>query len=113
MKWIIAGSRDVTDYDTVKRAASRVVRRGDTIISGAARGVDKLGEKFADRNNLQVDRYPAEWDKYGKGAGYRRNHRMALEADGLVAVWDGRSPGTKNMIEEAHKARLVILVEYV
>ena len=112
MKWIIAGGRDFEDYETLKRIAGRVVRRGDTIISGAARGADQLGETFAERNSLELERYPADWNKYGKGAGHRRNHRMSLEADGLIAFWDGKSRGTRNMIENAHKARLTIVIQY-
>ena len=43
--------------------------------------------------------YPAQWDKYGKRAGYRRNEQMAEVADGLIAFWDGQSKGTKHMID--------------
>jgi hypothetical protein len=112
MRWIIAGGRDFADYDTLKRIAGKVIRPGDTIISGGAKGADSLGEEFAERNSLEVERYPAEWDKYGKSAGYRRNHRMSLIADGCVAFWDGHSRGTKNMIEQAHAARLLTVVCY-
>lgn len=112
MRYIIAGGRDFDDYDMVRRSVKGIVRRSDTVISGGARGADSLGEAFAEKNGLDVERYPAEWDKYGKAAGHRRNHRMSLEADGLIAFWDGRSPGTKNMIENAHKARLETHVFY-
>jgi len=112
MKWIIAGGRDFEDYDTLIAIAGKVVRREDTIISGGAKGADALGEQFAERNGLELDVYPAEWDKYGKGAGYRRNHQMSLVGDGLIAFWDGKSRGTKNMIENAHKARLTTVVVY-
>ena len=112
MRWIIAGGRNFEDYDLLKRTAGKVVRPGDTIISGGAKGADILGELFADRNGLDLEQYPAEWEKYGKGAGYRRNHQMSLIADGLIAFWDGHSRGTKNMIENAHKARLTTLVVY-
>ena len=112
MKWIIAGGRDFDDYETLKRVASKAIRRGDTIISGGAKGADSLGERFAEANKLDLERYPAEWEKYGKAAGYRRNHRMSLVAEGLIAFWDGRSSGTKHMIEQAHKARLTTLVHY-
>lgn len=112
MKWIIAGGRDFEDYDLLKRTAGKVIRPGDTIISGGAKGADTLGETFAERNKLACERYPAEWDKYGKGAGYRRNHQMSLIADGCLAFWDGHSRGTKNMIEQAHAARLLTVVCY-
>jgi hypothetical protein len=112
MRWIIAGGRDFDDYELLRKVASKVIRPGDTVISGGAKGADQLGEQFAGRNNLKVEVYRAEWDKYGKGAGHRRNHQMSLVADGLIALWDGKSSGTKNMIENAHKARLTTLVVY-
>jgi hypothetical protein len=112
MRWIITWGRDFDDYEVLKRAAGKAIRPGDVIISGGAKGADSLGELFAERNNLELERYPAEWDKYGKGAGFRRNHRMSLIADGCLAFWDGKSGGTKNMIENAHKARLTTLVVY-
>lgn len=80
------------------------------IVSGTARGVDRLGEQIAADHNLPVARYPAKWDKYGPTAGFIRNGVMAANADALVAVWDGRSPGTKNMIAQARLQGLLVHV---
>lgn len=112
MRIIIAGGRDFNDYGKLLHYAKRIVQPGDTIISGGARGADAMGESFATRNGLGLEVYPAEWDKYGKAAGHRRNHQMSLVADALIAFWDGQSKGTKNMIENAHKARLDTHVIY-
>lgn len=112
MKYIIAGGRDYADYNTLERVAGKIIRPGDTVVSGGARGADALGERFAERHSLALEVYPAEWERYGKAAGYRRNHRMSLEADGLLAFWDGYSKGTKDMIQQAHKARLEIHIYY-
>lgn len=112
MRWVIAGGRDYDDYDRLESVCRLLIRRGDTVVSGCARGCDTLGEKFADRVGCAVDRYPAEWDKYGKSAGHIRNHQMSQNADGLIAFWDGKSRGTKNMIENAHRARLTTMVVY-
>lgn len=131
MKWIIAGGRDygnrlkedgtpdeeqnAKDYDALLDAANRLVDVDDTVISGTAKGADQLGERYAKSQQpfgVRLERFPADWEKYGKRAGFLRNHQMALEADGLIAFWDGKSKGTKNMIEEAHKARLVTHVVY-
>jgi hypothetical protein len=57
-----------------------------------------------------VERYPADWERYGKSAGYRRNKEMALVAQALVAFWDGESLGTKHMIDIAHKYKLTIKI---
>ena len=110
MIYIVAGGRDFSDRDRAFDVLSKHVSRLDYIISGMARGADSLGAEFAElmMPDGHLLKRPADWDKYGKSAGYRRNHQMALEADVLIAFWDGRSKGTKNMIEEAHKAGLEI-----
>ena len=53
---------------------------------------------------------PAKWDKHGNSAGMIRNSQMADYADGLIALWDGESRGTKNMIETASKNGLCIFM---
>lgn len=112
MKIIIAGGRDITDYEIVRQAVIqsgywKAYGKTIEVISGTARGADKLGEEFAERNGLQVHRMPADWDTYGKSAGHRRNAEMgafALAHEGrLLALWDGQSRGTKGMIEWASK----------
>lgn len=106
MKVIIAGSRTVNDYFEIVKAltfAGYTVENVTEVVSGTARGVDQLGELLAQRNNIPVKKFPANWDKYGKSAGYRRNADMAKYADSLVAVWDGESKGTKHMIDLMNK----------
>lgn len=73
------------------------------IVSGGAKGADSLGEQFADKNNLKLEKYPAKWDKYGKAAGPQRNAQMVKNSDGIIVFWDGKSSGTKNLIENAKK----------
>ena len=110
-----AGGRDFENYERLCAVANRLIEVDDTVISGTAKGADTLGERYAKEHEpfgMRIERMPAEWEKYGKGAGFRRNHRMAQEGDALLAFWDGKSKGTKNMIEEAHKARLETHVYY-
>lgn len=71
-----------------------------TILSGKARGADQMGELFADLHNLTVEEYPADWENLGKRAGMVRNAEMAKDCDFGVCFWDGKSPGTRNMLEE-------------
>lgn len=98
MKLIIAGSRSFCDYQMLKKIVS--VNKGITeIVSGTARGADSLGEKYGEEKKLKVTKFPANWDKYGKKAGYIRNIEMALYADEAIVFWDGKSKGSKNMIE--------------
>lgn len=99
MRVIIAGSRDITDIRLVMDLIDASYFDITTVISGCARGVDTLAlmKPWA----CPIRRVPvtsADWDKWGKSAGYRRNTLMMLEADALIAVWDGKSPGTEHMI---------------
>lgn len=83
---------------------------GIQIVSGGARGADKLGELYAHTNLHSLKVFPADWEKFGKSAGYIRNEEMAKYADCLVAFWDGKSRGTKHMIDLAHKHGLQVRV---
>lgn len=102
MKVIIAGSRGITNIQSVIDAlvnADIQVHEVSEIVSGGANGVDTLGEELAEMHCIDIIKFPAEWDKYGKSAGYKRNYIMGKYADNLVAVWDGKSKGTKHMID--------------
>jgi len=103
MKVIVAGSRSISEYETVEKAILSSNFEITEIVSGTARGVDQSGEYFGVTNNIAVKRFPADWKKYNKGAGPIRNKQMADYADALIAVWDGKSRGTKNMIETMKK----------
>lgn len=99
MRVIIAGSRSFSGG--VRKVAEAVTASGfevTTVISGAARGADQAGEQWAKMNKVPVERFPADWETYGKGAGHVRNYEMSLVADALISLWDGSSPGTKDMI---------------
>ena len=108
MRVIIAGSRTITDYSVVYEAIIESKWKNDikVVVSGGAKGVDSLGERFARENNLEIDRYLANWNKHGKSAGYIRNQQMAMNADALIAVWDMKSKGTGHMIEIAQSMDL-------
>ena len=113
MKTIIAGSRGINDFNTVRDAAYSAPWEFSEIVSGGARGVDCLGEQFGDGINVPVTIFPANWNKYGKSAGYKRNVEMADYADALIAVWDGKSKGTKHMIDIATSKGLKIYVHNI
>ena len=83
----------ITDLAEVKYKDKAV-----SIVSGMARGADTLGYLFAMSHNVVTYKFPADWDRYGKSAGYMRNREMGLFADGLVAFWNG-SKGTQHMIQ--------------
>ncbi len=103
---VVAGSRNYNDYDEAKEYIDlciKEIRNKHTLIflSGGCRGADALGERYATENGFKVERYPAEWDRYGKEAGPKRNRKMAERADFVICFWDGKSRGTKSMIEYA------------
>jgi len=113
MRVIIAGSRGINNYDVVLAAIEESGFDVTTVVSGGARGVDTLGERYAESKNIQVDTFLPQWDLYGKSAGYIRNSTMAENAECLVAIWDGKSRGTKNMIETATRKNLKVYVKRI
>jgi hypothetical protein len=107
MKLIIAGSRDITVTDEqIGVMIDSIYVGGLTaiteIVSGHYRGIDFCGERFAKANGIKLKLFPADWNKYGLGAGPRRNAQMAEYADELLLIWDGKSKGSKNV-----RARMV------
>jgi hypothetical protein len=124
MRIIVAGGRDFTDYAYMRntlvplvkftiRNRFEVLERKDPnfsdepiIICGCASGADTMGETIAKEEGWKIERYPADWQKHGKSAGYKRNLEMAKVADKLIAYWDGKSRGTKHMIDIS-KERLI------
>jgi hypothetical protein len=105
MKVVIAGGRDFNHIDYFNGYMSTLPDWIELteIVSGGARGVDALGEGFATANNIKLTIFPADWEKYGPKAGPIRNNHMAKYCDGVIAFWDGKSRGTENMINTAHK----------
>ena len=106
IRLIVAGGRDYEDYDLVKAHLDTFKRNNMDavqIVSGAAPGADSLGERYAldESNSMGLTKFPAYWDKHGKAAGPIRNKEMAGYATHLMAFWDGKSKGTKNMITTA------------
>lgn len=110
MKTIIAGSRSIKNSALVEQAVRESGFRITEVVSGTAKGVDQMGEDWANKNNLPIKRFPAEWNKHGKKAGYIRNEQMADYANALIAIWDGESKGTKHMIWAAQLKGLQVYV---
>lgn len=130
-KLIVAGSRSIKAYRDVWQGINdskfwHLHRGGLEIVSGMAPGVDLLGVEFARRNGLKWWEMPAAWDDltapgakigynhrgkpYNKLAGFARNIAMGEFSDGLCAIWDGRSAGTKQMIDWSYDNGLDVYV---
>lgn len=115
MKVIVAGSREITDKERIFNTLdalqqTRYPRKIDELLSGSAKGVDKIGEEWAAMRGIPFYKYPANWEEHGLSAGYKRNQEMANNADCLVAFWDSKSKGTKHMIDIALKDGLEVHV---
>lgn len=123
---IIAGSREFSNYGLLEEVVNSVLRNtvwekgyknsDIEIVCGKARGADTLGEWYAKSCGMKVIYFPANWNLYGARAGFIRNEEMAQYASekrgfgALIALWDGKSRGTKNMIDLAKKYNLAVFV---
>lgn len=112
MKLIIAGSRSVVDYNVVKKAYLESGLKATEIVSGGARGVDKLGEAVAKELGIPIKVFPARWDEFGKSAGYKRNVEMGNYANAALVIWDGSSKGSKHMIDTMKMLAKIVVVHY-
>jgi hypothetical protein len=126
MKLIIAGTRSFSDKKLLFKKVIEFIKENNptsiTVISGMAQGADLLGKEFALYYGTGLIKMPAKWNdlncpqvhiKYNKSgkpynsaAGYIRNEEMAKIATHCIVFWDGKSKGTKNMIELANKYEL-------
>lgn len=108
MKVIIAGGRDFNDMRILAQAIKDSKFKITEVVSGAASGADRLGEYWANANDVPIRRFPAKWKILGRAAGPSRNREMARYADALIALPGGS--GTNNMIYEADERELVLWV---
>jgi hypothetical protein len=117
-KLIVAGGRNFSDYNLLSNKLSNLrekilennIAEDILIVSGHAPGADTLGEKWAIENHVSYKVFPANWNKFKNSAGAIRNKQMGDYADGLLAFWDGKSTGTKNMITYAKEKNISILI---
>lgn len=106
MKVLVVGSRNFNDYSLLKSTLDNLLVNATNIeiISGGARGADTLAEKYAKDNGYQLKVFLADWNRYGKSAGYKRNYEMHKYISEFndrlcVAFWDGQSKGTAHNFE--------------
>ena len=113
---IVAGSRSFDDYKLLKEKCdyylSDALAKGYDIeiVSGTAKGADKLGEQYAKERGYHIAYFPADWKTYGKRGGYIRNQQMANFSDALILFWDGSSRGSKHMLDIARNKGLAVRV---
>jgi hypothetical protein len=110
VRTIISGSRVLKEYRLVEEAVARSGFPIAAILSGHARGVDRLGERYAQEHGIPCELWQPAWHVYGRRAGLIRNEDMAQNAHALIAVWDGRSSDTRHLIGTARRLGLKIHV---
>jgi hypothetical protein len=113
VKVIISGSRSISDQSIVEEAISESKFAISEVFCGCAKGVDSCGRVYANKNGIPVKDFEPNFSKFGNSAPIMRNVVMALHADALIAVWDGKSIRTRQMIDEAHHRGLKVYVKHV
>ena len=109
---LVCGGRDFDDFDLLNTVLKGILNdqwgHKITIIHGGARGADRMAGSWAEYHNLDVEVYPADWNRYGKAAGHIRNAQMLEEGDpDLVVAFEG-GRGTANMVAQARKAGVAV-----
>ena len=115
---VVAGCRNYNNYEQAREYIDlciKNIRKEYTLIfvSGCCRGADMLGEQYAKENGYRIERYPADWMKYGRSAGHKRNKVMADISDYIICFWDGKSKGTKAMIEYCNQIGKPLKIKYI
>ncbi len=115
---VIAGCRDYNNYSEAKDFIDSCLTNIRTqhtliIVSGGCSGADMLGEKYANENGFKIERHNANWSEFGRSAGPIRNKKMATISDYVICFWDGKSKGTKSMIEFAKQLEKPIRVKMI
>jgi len=118
MKLGIVGSRNFNDYILFKKAVLKIIEKKEIqcIISGGAKGVDTLAEKFADEHHISKIIFSVtkeDWNKYGRGAGPRRNTEIINESEFLIAFPSKYGKGTQDSIEKAKKKGIPVVILYI
>ena len=106
MKLLIVGSRSISEFDLSPYISSDV----DTIISGGAKGIDALAEKYADAHRISKFIIRPKYKLYGRAAPLKRNEEMVDMADAVLVIWDGVSKGAKHTIQYSNKNKKTVVV---
>lgn len=117
VKLLICGSRNFTNFGLLSERLDEYLSSADLskveIVSGGARGTDSLAERYAKSRNIKLTVFPADWERYGRAAGFVRNDEMAKYCSGplntCIAFWNGESSGTRGMMKSALRQRMSVV----
>jgi hypothetical protein len=113
MNYAVIGSRTFDDYRKLKAICRKLITPKDTIISGGASGADSLAKLYAQENQINYLEFPADWNLYGKRAGFLRNITIIEHSHMIIAFWDGISKGTEHSINLAKKQKKPTFIIYI
>lgn len=106
MKVAVIGSRGLQVHDLGMYLPEETAE----ILSGGAKGVDACARAYALNHGIRLTEYLPEYKRYGRGAPLKRNDAIILNADLVLAFWDGRSKGTKYVIDHCRRRQIPIRV---
>ena len=99
MKVAVIGSRGLK----VNNLEKYLPKETTEIVSGGARGIDTCAREYAVKNNIKLTEFLPEYERYGRSAPLKRNLLIIDYADYVLAFWDGKSHGTKYVIDNCKK----------
>ena len=108
----IVGSRSINDLELLENIWKQLELpyKDVTIVSGGALGVDNNGADFSNKYGIPIMVFKPNWTRYGKSAGFKRNEDIIKNCDICIAIWDGKSQGTKHSMDlcKAYFKRLYV-----
>lgn len=112
MKVAVVGGRNFSDFELLNQVLSKINSNKTItlIVSGGAKGADSFANAWAEAMKIPTMIFLPDWDKFGKSAGYKRNHQIIMEAECCVAFWDGESKGTKSSIDLAKSKNMPLKI---
>ncbi len=113
-KIIVAGSRTFTDQNFINKFLDEIYNKEPfELVCGMAPGVDFLAYQWAQKKGVQIHEFPANWRKHGNSAGAIRNNAMAEFADSAILFWDGKSRGTRIMLDMMKRYKKPVQVHQI
>lgn len=112
MRTIIAGTRIIDDYEFLCSVMDDLSWAPTAVLCGCANGVNANGKRWAIDNDVKVEFYLANWQRFEKAAGPMRNSKMVANAEALVLIWDGKSKGSADVLAKA-KAKGLLIKEVI